>query len=181
MKYFTFHYFLYIIFSQVFLYLLIVSFTLLFLKRFKIFKIFSLILIFVIILSDIIFYFSTDLGSLKIFNLFSISICIDFLLIINFLNIVYSQKENKPDIESEKIGNIYIDNICVRKRFFILLLVLLFLNIITFSLIFLFKYFSFSINFFVIITIAFLLFILLFRFFENVKKVKEKKEQKIDF
>jgi membrane protein implicated in regulation of membrane protease activity len=55
-------------------------------------------------------------------------------------------------------------------------LILFFFNILTLALYLSFKYLSFSINFFIIIIITFLLTILLFRFFENVKKLKEKKE-----
>lgn len=177
MKYFTFHYFSYIIFSQVMLYLFSLLFAFFSLRENKIFKIFYLILLNFIIFSDIIFYFSTDINSVKIFSLFSIIICLDTFLIINFFNISSQQNIPSPQKESN------ITKSLVKRRhdffqkgFFHLLLILFFFNILTLALYLSFKYLSFSINFFIIIIITFLLTILLFRFFENVKKLKEKKE-----
>lgn len=161
MKYFVSNHFNTIIFVQLILFLTII-FSIYFslinkfsFKDKKIFRVLSILILFTILLLNIFFYFTSDPIYIKNFSIFSIILSLNLFIVINF-------------IESSKIKF----NKISYKIFFNLII----LSILTFTFIYLFRNFSFPLNFLLIISLVLFLFILLFNFFDKFKKIKEEKE-----
>lgn len=145
-------------------------------KKSEIVRIISSIFLIIIIISNIVLYFISELSYAKYFAIFIILLSLDIIILSNSLYIVVDLKADNTSMES----NIKQNNIFT--KIFIKIIknistILLLLNAITFALIYSFKLFSFPINFFIVVLLAFFLFIVLFRFFEKYKNVNQESKK----
>lgn len=145
-------------------------------KKSEIVRIISSIFLIIIIISNIVFYFMSELSYAKYFAIFIILLSLDIIILSNSLYIIIDLKADNTSMES----NIKQDNIFT--KIFIKIIknistILLLLNAITFALIYSFKLFSFPINFFIVVLLAFFLFIVLFRFFEKYKNANQESKK----
>ncbi len=145
-------------------------------KKSEIVRITFSIFLLIIILSNIVLYFMSELSYAKYFAILIILLNLDIIVLSNSLYIIIDLKTDNINRES----NIKQDNNFA--KYFVKLIknistILLLLNAITFAFIFSFKSFSFPINFFIIVLLAFFLFIVLFRFFEKYKNANQESKK----